>query len=154
MKVALLAGFCLAQTIAALAQTGAQTGAQTFDQSVKPLLVQKCRGCHNDQLSSGGLSVTAFLDPASVTEQREAWELILDKLRAGEMPPPSVPKPAPERVDALVSYIQGEFDKADKNTKPDPGRIVAHRLNRNEYSNTIPALASIISAPHSPSRLP
>ena len=53
------------------------------------------------------------------------------------MPPPSVTKPAPEKVDALITYIQGEFDKVDRTTKPDPGRIVAHRLNRNEYSNTI-----------------
>jgi hypothetical protein len=135
MKVVLLAGLCLAQTTA-LAQ-------QTFDQAVKPLLVQKCRGCHNDQLSSGGLSVTAFLDPASVASKREGWELILDKLRAGEMPPPSVAKPAPEKVDALVTYVQGEFDKVDKTTKPDPGRIVAHRLNRNEYSNTIRDLLGV-----------
>ncbi len=134
MKVALLAGLCLVPTIAP---------AQTFDQSVKPLLVQKCRGCHNDQLSSGGLSVTNFLDPASITTKREGWELILDKLRAGEMPPPSVTKPAPEKVEALVTYIQGEFDKVDKTTKPDPGRIVAHRLNRNEYSNTIRDLLGV-----------
>ncbi len=135
MKVVLLAALCLLPTIA--------PAQPTFDQAVKPLLVQKCRGCHNDQLSSGGLSVTNFLDPGSVAAKREGWELILDKLRSGEMPPPSVTKPAPEKVDALVTYIQGEFDKADKNTRPDPGRIVAHRLNRNEYSNTIRDLLDV-----------
>jgi hypothetical protein len=134
MKVVLLAGLCIAQTAAL---------AQTFEQAVRPLLVQKCRGCHNDQLSSGGLNVTPFLDPASVAAKREGWEVILDKLRAGEMPPPGVTSPAPEKVAALVSYIQGEFDQADRNTKPDPGRIVAHRLNRNEYSNTIRDLLGV-----------
>jgi len=134
MRIVLLAGVCLFQTAAL---------AQTFDQSVRPLLTQTCRGCHNEKLASGGLDVAAFLDPASVAAKREGWELILDKLRSGEMPPPGIPKPSPEKVDALVTYVEGQFEKADKNTKPDPGRIVAHRLNRNEYSNTIRDLLGV-----------
>ena len=36
-----------------------------------------------------------------------------------------------------------EMEKADKNAKPDPGRVVAHRLNRNEYANTIRDLLGV-----------
>ena len=115
----------------------------TFDTVVKPLFTQTCAACHNDKLSSGGLSVATFLDPKSIETKRDAWEAILAKLRTGEMPPKGIPKPPPEQMDALLSYVQGEFDRLDKSTKPDPGRIVAHRLNRNEYSNTIRDLLGV-----------
>ncbi len=115
----------------------------TFDTAVKPVFTQTCATCHNEKLSSGGLNVTTFLDPKTIETKRDAWEAILAKLRTGEMPPKGIPKPPPEQMDALLSYVQGEFDRLDKSTKPDPGRIVAHRLNRNEYSNTIRDLLGV-----------
>ena len=99
----------------------------TFDTTVKPLFTQTCAACHNEKLSSGGLNVSTFLDPHSIETKRDAWEAILAKLRTGEMPPKGIPKPPPEQMDALLSYVQSEFDRLDNNTKPDPGRIVAHR---------------------------
>jgi hypothetical protein len=117
--------------------------AATFDQAVKPLLSQTCAGCHNDKLASGGLNVSAFLDPASLTSKREGWERIVDKLKAGEMPPKGIPKPPAAQVAGLVDFVEGTFDQADKNVKPDPGRVVAHRLNRTEYSNTIRDLLGV-----------
>jgi len=121
----------------------AQAATATFDQAVRPLLTQTCAACHNEKLASGGLDVSLYLDPASVTAKREAWEKIVDKVRSGEMPPKGIPKPPAERIDALVTFIDGEFERADKATKPDPGRVVAHRLNRNEYSNTIRDLLGV-----------
>jgi hypothetical protein len=114
-----------------------------FDQAVRPLLSGTCAACHNEKLASGGLNVSVFLDPASLTAKREGWELILEKLQSGEMPPKGIPKPPAAQVDGLVNFVTGEFDRADKNVKPDPGRIVAHRLNRNEYSNTIRDLLGV-----------
>jgi hypothetical protein len=39
--------------------------------------------------------------------------------------------------------VQGELDKAERNVKPDPGRVTARRLNRAEYSNTIRDLLAV-----------
>ncbi len=108
----------------------------TFQKTVAPVLADTCAQCHNSQLASGGFDTAPFLLPGSVTSQREGWDRILEKLRAGEMPPKGIPRDQ-AAIDTLVKYIQGEIDQADRNTKPDPGRIVAHRLNRNEYANTI-----------------
>ena len=47
-------------------------------------------------------------------------------------------------MDALIKYVQAEFDRADKLTKPDPGRVTAHRLNRSEYANTIRDLLGVV----------
>jgi hypothetical protein len=140
MKSFPLVALALAVSPASLAATIPPT---TFDSAVKPVFTQTCAACHNEKLSSGGLNVTTFLDPKSIETKRDAWEAILAKLRTGEMPPKGIPKPPPEQMDALLSYVQGEFDRLDKSTKPDPGRIVAHRLNRNEYSNTIRDLLGV-----------
>jgi cytochrome c5 len=114
-----------------------------FDSAVKPVLSKTCALCHNDRLSSGGLNVKAFLAPESVTTYRDGWEAILEKLRAGEMPPKGIPRPPEAQMQALIHYVEGEFEKADRNIKPDPGHVTARRLNRSEYSNTIRDLLAV-----------
>ncbi len=129
-------------SLAAPQQRPPASAAPTFETAVKPLLQNVCSDCHNSQSASGGFDATVFLAPASLASQREGWDAILRKLRAGEMPPQGVPHPQAQ-IDALVKYVQGELDKADRNVKPDPGRVTAHRLNRNEYANTIRDLLDV-----------
>jgi hypothetical protein len=123
--------FLLAAFVAASAFGG------SFDADVRPILTGTCAGCHNEKLASGGLNVGLFLDAASLVSKRDAWELIIAKLQAGEMPPAGVPKPPAAKLEALIGYVQGEFDRADRNARLDPGRVTAHRLNRVEYTDTI-----------------
>jgi hypothetical protein len=113
----------------------------TFDKTVAPVLNSTCSPCHNEQLASGGLNIAAFTHAASLTESRDGWDIILRKLRSGDMPPKGVPRPA--QLDAVIQYLQAEFDKTDRNTKPDPGRVTARRLNRAEYTNTIRDLLAV-----------
>lgn len=115
--------------------------APSFEKTVQPVLSKTCTPCHNSQLSSGGLDIAPFTKPGSVTEQREGWQVILDKLRAGDMPPVGVPRPP--QLDAAIAFIQGQFDLADSKVKPDPGRVTARRLNRAEYSATIRDLLAV-----------
>ena len=115
--------------------------APSFDKTVQPVLTKTCSPCHNSRNASGGLDIGQFAKAESLSEQRDGWEIILRKLRAGEMPPRGVPRP-PE-LDAAIGYLQGQFDLADRNTKPDPGRVTARRLNRAEYSATIRDLLAV-----------
>jgi Protein of unknown function (DUF1592)/Protein of unknown function (DUF1588)/Protein of unknown function (DUF1587)/Protein of unknown function (DUF1585)/Protein of unknown function (DUF1595) len=78
-----------------------------------------------------------------VTENREAWEVIVRKIRAGEMPPAGIPRPPQSQIDALLQQVDSEFSIADRNIKPDPGHVTARRLNRNEYSNTVRDLLAV-----------
>ncbi len=59
------------------------------------------------------------------------------------MPPKGIPRPPEAQMAALVGYVEGEFEKADRNVKPDPGHVTARRLNRSEYSNTIRDLLAV-----------
>ena len=114
-----------------------------FEANVKPILKNTCSTCHNASLMSGDLNLQLYLDPASVFEDRATWENIVRKISAGEMPPEGVARPPQDRLDALVKFVQGQFARADALVKPDPGRVTAKRLNRNEYRNTIRDLLAV-----------
>ena len=117
--------------------------AAPFDQAVQPVLGKACVMCHNDRLASGNLNIAPYLQPDSIGRDRDGWEKILQKVRSGEMPPKGVPRPPQPQIEALLHYVEGEFEKSDRAVKPDPGRATAHRLNRNEYANTIRDLLAV-----------
>jgi hypothetical protein len=114
-----------------------------FEKNVKPVLAKSCAPCHNDRVSSGGLNIHPFSFPGSVTEQRDEWERILQKIRTGEMPPKGFPKPPEAQIATLLKFVQSEFERSDQAVKPDPGRVTARRLNRSEYSNTVRDLLGV-----------
>jgi hypothetical protein len=113
----------------------------SFEKLVAPVISKTCTPCHNANLASGGVNLAPFTDPASLTQNREAWDIILRKVSSGEMPPRGIPRPP--QMDAVVQYLTAEFEKADRNLKPDPGHVTARRLNRAEYSNTIRDLLAV-----------
>jgi cytochrome c553 len=105
------------------------------------LMAQYCVTCHSQRLKSGGL----VLDPAAVATPDtniEIWETVTRKLRAGLMPPPGSPRPAPAALDAFAGWLEGELDRAAARS-PNPGRPMLHRLNRSEYANAIRDLLSV-----------
>ncbi len=112
-----------------------------FESVVRPVLTGTCANCHNDRVASGGLTVTGLMSAGSLVEQRATWEKVLQRLRAGDMPPAPVARPA--QLPAMVAYIERALERADASTRPDPGRMTAHRLNRNEYTNTIRDLLGV-----------
>ena len=120
-----------------------QTAKASFEKDVQPVLANNCVACHNDQLASGGLDLAKFSTATSIIQHRDGWERIVQKVRTGEMPPEGLPRLPVTQIEALVKFVQGEFEKADRYVKPDPGRVTARRLNRNEYSNTIRDLLAV-----------
>ena len=137
---AAFAAVVLSAAISRLPASPPQTA--TFEKAVTPVLTNICSLCHNDLLITGNFDAEEFLDPRSLVDKREGWEKILEKLGDGEMPPKDIPRSQAE-IDALIQYVEGEFVKADSKIKPDPGRVTAHRLNRNEYANTIRDLLGV-----------
>jgi cytochrome c553 len=114
-----------------------------FSRSVAPMLTGTCAQCHNDRTASGGLNVATLTGNNSVLEHRAEWEKILRRVQAGEMPPSNVTKPSDAAVRTFTTAIQSAFERVDKANPPDPGRVIARRLNRNEYSNTIRDLLGV-----------
>jgi hypothetical protein len=115
----------------------------TFESTVQPFLAKNCFACHSAAVATSGLNLQAFTNAASVLQNRDEWEKILKRISAGEMPPKSLPRPDGAQLQQVTSWLQAEFDRADRNAKPDPGRVTARRLNRAEYNNTIHDLLAV-----------
>jgi hypothetical protein len=99
---------------------------------------QWCVACHNTGAkatvdSSRKLQIDA-LDPANVDRDRKTWELIVRKVRAGQMPPSGMKRPEPVLFDAHITALENELDRTAAPFAPPPG---LHRLNRTEYANVI-----------------
>ncbi len=112
----------------------------SFDNDVRPVLAQVCQNCHNPQVESGNLNITKYLEPSSLSSEQAGWTKILARLKAGEMPPPGVPGPSPSAMATLIRFVQSTLNET---LAPDAGRVVAHRLNREEYSNTVRDLLGV-----------
>lgn len=106
--------------------------------------IQKnCVACHNASVTSGGIDFTANKQPDTFVQNREVWERALAKLKAGEMPPPGIPKPPAADIAAVTKWLEAEFVRQDNAIKPDTGRVAARRLNKAEYNNTIRDLLGV-----------
>jgi hypothetical protein len=137
-----LGGLCLFMA-GGLPAASPAVDAAGFDAKVRPVLKNTCSACHSASLASGGVNLVPYMEAATLLEDRPSWEKILQKIELGEMPPKGVPGPPPAQMAALIAFVHGEFDKADASIKPDPGRVTARRLNRNEYRDTIRDLLAV-----------
>jgi mono/diheme cytochrome c family protein len=94
-----------------------------------------CVTCHNQRTKTGNFT----LDDANLADfaaHPDVWEKVIRKVRAGMMPPAGMPRPADEARLALVTWLEGSLDRSARQS-PNPGRPLAHRLNRTEYANAV-----------------
>ena len=100
---------------------------------------QTCIACHSEAAAKAGMDSARklkldALDPANVDKDRKTWELVVRKVRAGQMPPSNIPRPDPVKFDAVMTQIENELDRTATPFMPPPG---LHRLNRTEYANVV-----------------
>jgi hypothetical protein len=99
------------------------------------MLDSYCVDCHNDAERAGDLSFER-LEPSGLHADAAIWETVVRKLRGRLMPPPGEPRPAAERLDTFVAFLEDSLDAAARNA-PNPGTPSLRRLNRTEYANAV-----------------
>ena len=129
--------------ICAAALAGSATQCLAADTDVLAFVQANCLACHSTAMRSGDVDLEQFKDAKGFVTGRETWERVLTKLKAGEMPPPGIPRPPAAEFDAVVKTLQGEFTRQDLAIKPDAGAVAARRLNRAEYNNTVRDLLGV-----------
>jgi len=132
---------CALAAIAAVAAMGQTSGAFPTSSAQRAFLNQYCGYCHNDQLKTGGMTLTA-LDLDHIDHTAELAEKAIRKVRVGLMPPPGVPHPDAATTKAFAASLETAIDAAAA-AHPDPGRPALHRLNRTEYANSVHDLLGI-----------
>ncbi|HLG57049.1 MAG TPA: DUF1592 domain-containing protein [Vicinamibacterales bacterium] len=119
----------------------AQSPTSSTSSTSSTLIGAYCVGCHNQRTKTAGVMFDT-MDLADVSKDAEAWEKAVRKLRGGLMPPPGARRPEPAAVDTFVSALERSLDAAAA-SRPNPGRVALHRLNRAEYANAIEDLLGI-----------
>src|SRR3954451_1785061 len=99
-----------------------------------------CFGCHNEGVGAGNLFLTQ-LSAESVPQHPEVFEKVVRKLRGRQMPPPGMPQPSQQEVDALIGWLESTLDKSGQAHLA--GRVAVQRLNRNEYANAVKDLLAV-----------
>ncbi len=106
------------------------------------LIGRYCLGCHNDRLTTGGLSLEG-VDAGDPSAHPDVWERVVRKLQTGAMPPQPRPRPDRDTYEQLVSYLETALDQVAA-SRPNPGRTETfRRLNRTEYQNVIRDLLAL-----------
>jgi mono/diheme cytochrome c family protein len=108
---------------------------------VRATIDKYCVTCHNQRLRTGDLALDAP-ELSNVAAHADVWEKVIRKVRAGMMPPAGLPRPEAASREALVASLESTLDAAARAT-PNPGRPLAHRLNRAEYANAVRDLLAL-----------
>jgi hypothetical protein len=110
------------------------------------MLQTYCTKCHNSEDWAGGVAFDT-MSADSVGDDAKIWEEAIVKLRGGLMPPPGKPQPDAAMRQAFVHATEDFLDQYGA-LHPDPGHMVLHRLNRNEYANAIQDLLGVSLDPN------
>src|SRR5688572_32652282 len=104
----------------AIGVTAAANGATLLTEPVKALVNDYCVSCHDAESKKGGLDLEQII-PSDVTQHPDAWEEVVRKLRARQMPPIGKKRPADGAYDEAVAWLSSTLDAA-ATTNPNPGR--------------------------------
>src|ERR1700682_3292634 len=124
---------CAVGLVSIASKVFAQTATQVAQQpeSRWSTIQTYCFGCHNEFVKAGSLFLNQ-LGAESVPEHPEIFEKVVRKLRGRPMPPPGMPQPSQQEVDALITWLEGTLDQAGQAHLA--GRVSVERLNRTEYA--------------------
>ncbi len=116
--------------------------ARQYDEQVRPFLAQHCQACHGGEKPKGGFRLDRLTPEFDGKAAADRWLAVLKRVRAGEMPPKSKPRPPEKEVQALCDWISARMD-AKARRRAAEGRAVWRRLNRVEYENTVRDLLAV-----------
>lgn len=129
--------------VAAPPTAGQADDAKQFDDQFRPLLARHCVDCHRGDKPKGNLRLDNLTLDLADAATREHWSAVIERLRAGEMPPEEQPRPPEKEVQTLIDWLVPRVADADAATRATQGRVVLRRLNRVEYENTVNDLLGI-----------
>jgi Protein of unknown function (DUF1592)/Protein of unknown function (DUF1588)/Protein of unknown function (DUF1585)/Protein of unknown function (DUF1587)/Protein of unknown function (DUF1595)/Planctomycete cytochrome C len=101
-----------------------------------------CVECHNSDDKAAGLDLES-ISSEDVDRHPRAWEKVIKRLVARQMPPEGAVRPDGPAYDSVVSRLAGSLDR-EADSHPVPGRPdTFRRLNRTEYQNAIRDLLAL-----------
>ncbi|HEV2972386.1 MAG TPA: DUF1592 domain-containing protein [Pirellulales bacterium] len=115
-----------------------------FRGAVHPFVQTYCVGCHGGEKPKGDIDLARYSTFDRVVNDERQWARVLEKLKAGEMPPDEAKRQPPEqaRRDVIAWIADLRSFEAQQNAG-DPGVVLARRLSNSEYNYTIRDLTGV-----------
>ncbi len=115
-----------------------------FAKTVLPLLTEHCFDCHGSAKQEGMLKLSDDSSLQTIAKNYRAWEIVLQRIKAEEMPPKDAPKqPSLDQRRAIIEWIQSFRDYEAKRNAGDPGIVLARRLSNAEFDFSIRDLTGV-----------
>lgn len=115
-----------------------------FRETVAPFIESYCIDCHSGEKPKAKFDLSPYDSTESVIEDFGHWELVLDMLAEGEMPPEDEEKqPTAEARAEIVEWIRAIRTREAERNAGDPGLVLARRLSNAEYDYTIRDLTGV-----------
>ena len=117
-------------------------GRSTEADELQPLIESSCIGCH-DENTETRLDFTKLDRDFEDSDTFRAWVNIVDRVRKGEMPPASEPRPDAKSQTAALTFLEKELFEVNRRQQQKRGRVPSRRLSRTEYEHTLQDLLGI-----------
>jgi hypothetical protein len=132
----------IALTLSGAGVVTAGPGARAYEVQIRPFLAMHCVGCHGAVKPKGDPRIDQLAADFDAAKSRDRWLAVLNRVKAGEMPPRGKPRPPEKEVAALAGWITARADEAAARRSAEV-RVVFRRLNRVEYENTVRDLLGV-----------
>lgn len=116
-----------------------QIKASEVPANVKGFFKTHCISCHDDNTASAKLS----LESLSADFSKSTWVRIHDRLKNGEMPPATEPRPKTMETESVLRWLSDELTSSANSKQQTDGRVLLRRMNRREYETTMHDLLGI-----------
>jgi hypothetical protein len=110
---------------------------QEFSSETRPLLARYCSECHSGDDAKAKIELRDIAAPTGPSSDSATWRRVWDILQAREMPPAGEPQPNSEERLRLNGWLLRVLTTPAAAERPNPGQVVARRLNQVEYNNTL-----------------
>ncbi|NNJ25304.1 DUF1592 domain-containing protein [Alienimonas chondri] len=105
---------------------------------VRPQLVEYCGDCHDPDDEKNHVDFLAAASEQGINEDRGLWKSVAEQLRNRTMPPAdSLFQPSEDERRELADWVDGFLRNTACDRGPYAGPVIARRLNRQEYDDTL-----------------
>ena len=120
-----------------------ETDDTSFRDTVLPFLNSYCIDCHSGDKPKAKFDLSGYVDLAAVVGDPGHWELVLERMKSGEMPPEDEKQPSSQEQNEIIAWIETLHREEAERNAGDPGIVLARRLSNAEYDYTIRDLTGV-----------
>ena len=115
-----------------------------FNDTVRPFVETYCLSCHGKEKPKADFDLSPYSTMSAVARDHQHWEMVLEKLHAGEMPPKKAKQHPTEKLNReVIQWIESARRHEAAKHAGEPGPVLARRLSNAEYDYTIRDLTGV-----------